>query len=250
LIITEPDYPHHTTSNGGNMNVEKISKIINEYCPANNDAFQDAWLHVLETDRADMHQLYRSIKKAKNKQIKEYFRKKKEISQFNEQGENILDRYKVPAEFDHNDDESVVTVRNDFYKQIAIYFLKEFLLEKQKNRELRKELSNRKLENSHKWRELRQGQLNKETEMLLEKQRRRELLKELSQKKLENSRRWRELRQEELNKKCQIFQKKYELRKKRLDLETYKLGEKRRKTTPFENTLENRMERIENYLKL
>jgi Zn-dependent oligopeptidase len=86
--------------------------------------------------------------------------------------------------------------------------------------------------------------------MLLEKQRRRELLKELSQKKLENSRRWRELRQEELNKKCQIFQKKYELRKKRLDLETYKLGKKRRKTTPFENTLENRMERIENYLKL
>ena len=113
---------------------------------------------------------------------------------------------------------------NDFYKQIAIYFLKEFLLEKQKNRELRKELSNRKLENSHKWRELRQGQLNKEIEMLLEKQRRRELLKDLSQKKLENSRRWRELRQEELNKKCQIFQKKYELRKKRLDLETYKLG--------------------------
>ncbi len=85
--------------------------------------------------------------------------------------------------------------------------------------------------------------------MLLEKQRRRELLKELSQKKLENSLRWRELRQEELNKKCQIFQKKYELRKKRLDLETYKLEKRRRKTTPFENTLENRMERIENYLK-
>ena len=137
-----------------------------------------------------------------------------------------MDRYKVPAEFDHNDDESVVTVRNDFYKQIAIYFLKEFLLEKQKNRELRKELSNRKLENSHKWRELRQGQLNKDTGMLLEKQRRRELLKELSHKKLENSRRWRELRQEELNKKCQIFQNKYELRKRRLYLETYKLGKK------------------------
>jgi hypothetical protein len=232
------------------MNVEEISKTITEYCPANSDVFQDAWLHILETSPEDMHQLYMSIRKAKNKQIKEYFRKKKEISQFDEQGDNILGRYKVPAELDHNDDESVVTVRNDFYRQIAIYFLKEFLLEKQKNRELRKELSNRKLENSHKWRELRQGQLNKKTEMLLEKQRRRELLKELSQKKLENSRRWRELRQEELNKKCQIFQKKYELRKRRLDLETYKLEKKRQSTAPLENSLRDRLEKIENYLKL
>lgn len=195
------------------MRVEEISRTISEYCPANSDAFQDAWLHLLETTPEDMHELHRSIRKAKNKQIKEYFRKKKEISQFDEQGDNILDRYKVPAEFDHNDDESVVTMRNDFYKQIALYFLKEFLSEKQKN-----------------W-ELRQGQLKKETEMLLEKQRRRELLKELSYKKLENSRRWRELRQEELNKKCEIFEKKYELRKKKLDLEVYKLKKKQRKTT-------------------
>jgi len=118
------------------MNVGEISKIIMEHIPSNGDAFQDAWLHLLETDQEDMHQVYHSIKKAKNKRITEYFRKKKEISQFDEQGNNILDRYIMPDELDRNDDESVVTVKNDFYKQIAVYFLKEFLLEKQKNREL------------------------------------------------------------------------------------------------------------------
>ena len=51
----------------------------------------------------------------------------------------------------------------------------------------------------------------------------RELLKEPSYKKLENSRRWRELYQEQLNKKSDRFQKKYELRKRMLDLETHKL---------------------------
>lgn len=208
------------------MNVEEISRIIREHFPSNSDAFQDAWLHLLETDRNGMHQLHRSIKKAKNRKISEYFRKKKEMSQFDEQGDNLLDRYRIPAEFDHNDDGSVVTVKTNFYKQIAIYFLKEFLFEKQKNCELHRELNDKKLENSHKWRELRQGQLNKKTEMLLEKQKRRELLKELSHKKLENSSNWRNLRQEELNKKCEIFQKKYELRKKRIDLEMNKLERK------------------------
>ncbi len=195
------------------MNVGEISRIIKEHIPSNGDAFQDAWLHLLETDRDDMHQLHRSIKKAKNKRITEYFRKKKEISQFDEQGDNILERYIVPAELDINDDESVVTVKNDFYKQIAIYFLKEFLLEKQKNRELR------------------QRQLDIKAEMLLEKQKRRELLKVLSDKKLENSQRWRELFQEQLNKKSEMFQKKYELRKRKLDLETHKLEKKRLQRT-------------------
>src|SRR5271157_2618758 len=181
------------------MNVGEISRMIKEHIPSNGDAFQDVWLHLLETDRGDAHQLYRSIKKAKNRQISEYFRKKKEISQFDEQGDNILDRYIVPAELDISDDESVVTVKKDFYKQIAIYFLKEFLLEKEKNRELR------------------ERQLNIKAEMLLERQRRRELLKELSHKKLENSRKWRELFQERLEKKSEMFQKKYELRKRKLD---------------------------------
>jgi len=72
------------------MNVGEISKIIMEHIPSNGDAFQDAWLHLLETDQEDMHQVYHSIKKAKNKRITEYFRKKKEISQFDEQGNNIL----------------------------------------------------------------------------------------------------------------------------------------------------------------
>lgn len=232
------------------MNAKKISTIISEHFPLNSDAFQDAWLHILETDRDNMHQLYRSIKKAKNKQIKEYFRKKKEISHFAEQGENILDRYRIPAEFDHNDDESVVTVGSDFYKQIAIYFLKEFLLEKQKNWEHRKELSNKKLENSRKWQELRQGQLSKKCEILVEKQKRREFLGELSYKKLENSRRWRELHQDQLNKKYEIFQKKYELCKKRIELEMYKLEKSRQMARSSEKTLYNRLEKIEKSLKV
>ncbi|MGC9976090.1 MAG: hypothetical protein ABSC57_05165 [Syntrophales bacterium] len=66
------------------MNVGEISRIIKEHIPSNDDAFQDAWLHLLETDRDDMHQLYRSIRKAKNRRIMEYFCKKKEISQFDE----------------------------------------------------------------------------------------------------------------------------------------------------------------------
>jgi len=205
------------------MKVEEISRIISEHCPVNSDAFQDVWLHLLETDPDDMHQLYRSIKKAKNKKITEYFRKKKEISQFDEHGENILDRYKVPIEFDHNNDESDTTVAKNFYKQIAIYFLKEFLLEKQKNWELRKKLVDKKLENSHKWRKLRQDQLNKKYEMFVEKQKRWQFRKELIDKNLENSHKWRELRQDQSNKKYEIFHKKFELRKKRLDLEIYKL---------------------------
>jgi hypothetical protein len=250
LNITEHDFSYHTPNDGGIMNVEEISRTISEHCSANSDAFQDTWLYLLETDRDDMHQLYRSIKKAKNKQIKEYFRKKKEISQCAENGDNILERYKVPAEFDRNDDEPVVTVGNDFYKQIAIYFLKEFLLEKQKNWEHRKELSNKKLENSRKWQELRQRQLKTKCEIFVEKQKRRELLRELCYKKLENSRRWRELRQAQLDKKYEMFQKKYELRKKRIELEMYKLEKNRQTARSSENTLHNRLEKIEKSLKL
>lgn len=119
------------------MNVGEISRIIKQHIPSNDDAFQDVWIHLLETDRDDMHQLYRSIRKAKNRRITEYFCKKKEIRQFDEQREDILYRYIVPAELDFDDDESVLTVKTDFYKQIAVYFLKEFPLEKQKNRKLR-----------------------------------------------------------------------------------------------------------------
>jgi len=191
------------------MNVADISRTIKEHIPSNGDAFQDAWLHLLETNQHDVHQLHRSIKKAKNKRITEYFREKKEISQFDEQGDNILERYIVPAEFDTNDDESVVTMKNDFYKQIAMYLLGEFLLEKQKNRELR------------------QRQLDIKAEMLLERRKKRKLLKELTLKKLENSQRWRELFQEQLNKKNDMFQKKYELHMRKLDLETRKLEKKR-----------------------
>jgi len=224
------------------MKVEEISRIISEHCPVNSDAFQDVWLHLLETDPDDMHQLHQSIRKAKNKKITEYFHKKKEISQFDEHGENILDRYKVPIEFEHNN-ESDTTVTRDFYKQIAIYFLKEFLLEKQKNGELRKELGDKKLENSHKWRELRQDQLNKKYEMFVEKKKRWEFRKEVINKKLEISRKWQELRKEQSNKK-------YELRKRRLDLEMNKSGEKRHRARSFEKTLYNRLEEIEKSLKL
>jgi hypothetical protein len=213
------------------MDVREISKIIKEHIPLNGDAFQDVWLHLLETDRDDMNQIYRSIKKAKNRQISEYFRKKKELSQFDEEGDNILDRYIVPAELDINHNESVVTVKNDFYKQIAIYFLKEFLLEKQKNRELR------------------ERQLNITAEMLLEKRKKRKLCEELSYKKLENSRRWRELCQERLNKKSEMFQKKYELHKKKLDLEAYKL-EKKQRTRLTQNVLQKRLTEIEKSIQL
>jgi hypothetical protein len=190
-----------------------------------------------------MHQLHRAIRKAKNKKITEYFRKKKEISQFDEHSENILDRYKIPTEFEHNNDESDTTIAKDFYKEIAIYFLKEFLLEKQKNAELRKKLSNKKLEFSRKWQELRQEQSNKKYEMFVEKQKRWAFRKEVINKKLENSNRWRELRQDQLNKKYDMFQKKYELRKKRLDLEIYK-SENNRRARSSENTLYNRFEEI------
>lgn len=213
------------------MDVREISRIIKEHIPLNGDAFQDVWLHLLETDRDDMHQLHRSIRKAKNRQISEYFRKKRESSQFNEQGDNILDRYIVPAELDINDDESVVTVKNDFYKQIAIYFLKEFLLEKEKNREMR------------------QRQLNIKAEMLLEKQKKRELCEKLSYKKLENSRRWRELCQKRLNKKSEMFQKKYELRERKLDLEADKL-EKKQRTRLTQNALQKRLTKIEKSIQL
>ena len=213
------------------MDEREISKIIKEHIPLNGDAFQDVWLHLLETDRDDVHQLHRSIRKAKNRQISEYFRKKKEISQFDEEGDNILDRYIVPAELDINHNESVVTVKNDFYKQIAIYFLKEFLLEKQKNRELR------------------QRQLNIKSEMLFEKRKKREHREELSHKKLENSKRWRELYHEQLNKKSERFQKKYELCKKKLDLEAYKL-EKMRRTRLTQNALQKRLAEIERALEL
>ena len=232
------------------MKAEEISKIISEQCPVNSDAFQDVWLHLLETDPDDMHQLYRSIRKAKNKKITEYFRKKKEISQFDEHGENILDRYKVPIEFEHNNDESDTTVAKDFYKQIAIYFLNEFLLEKQKNWELRKKLGDKKLENSYKWRKLRQDHLNKKYEIFVEKQKRWEFRKELIDKKLENSHRWRELRQDQLNKKYEIFQKKYELRKRRLDLEMNKSEKKRQRKRAFENMLYNHLGEIEKSLEL
>ncbi|MCX5847704.1 MAG: hypothetical protein NTW12_15335 [Deltaproteobacteria bacterium] len=224
------------------MKVEEISRIISEHCPVNSDAFQDVWLHLLETEPDDMHQLYRSIRKAKNKKITEYFRNKKEISQFDEHGENILDRYKIPTEFEHNN-ESDTSIAKDFYKQIAIYFLKEFLLEKQKNWELRKKLGDKKLENSHKWRELRQDQLNKKYEMFVEKKKRWEFRKEVINKKLEISRKWQELRKEQLNKK-------YELRKRRLDLEACKSEENRQRAKSLENTLHNRLEEIENSLKL
>lgn len=138
----------------------------------------------------------------------------------------------------------------NFYKQIAIYFLKEFLLEKQKNGELRKELGDKKLENSHKWRELRQDQLNKKYEMFVEKKKRWEFRKEVINKKLEISRKWQELRKEQSNKKYEMFQKKYELRKRRLDLEMNKSGKKRHRARSLENTLYNRLEKIEKSLKL
>jgi hypothetical protein len=214
------------------MNVAEISRIIEEHIPSNGDAFQDAWLHLLETDRDDMHQLHRSIRKAKNRQISEYFRKKKETSQFGEEGNNILDRYIVPAELDINDDESVVTVKTDFYKQIAVYFLKEFLLEREKNRELR------------------ERHLNIKAEMLVEKWEKRKLRKELTYKRLENSRRWRELCQERLEKKSEMFQKKYELRKRRLDLEAHKLEKKRRMTRLKEDAIQNRLAKIERSIRL
>ena len=213
------------------MNVAEISRMIREHIPSNGDAFQDAWLHLLETDRDDMHQLHRSIKKAKNRQITEYFRRKKEVSQFDEDGDNVFNRYIVPTEFEINDDESVVTVKNDFYKQIAIYFLKEFLLEKQKNRELH------------------QRQVDMKAEMLLEERKRRELREELSHKKLENSRRWRELCQERLKKKVEMFQKKYELRKRKLDLETCKL-EKARCKRLTRNALQARLVEIEKTIRI
>jgi hypothetical protein len=249
VIKTKSANPDLMADDGENMKVEEISKIISEHCPVNSDAFQDVWLHLLETDPDDMHQLHQSIRKAKNKKITEYFHKKKEISQFDEHGENILDRYKVPIEFEHNN-ESDTTVARDFYKQIAIYFLKEFLLEKQKNGELRKELGDKKLENSHKWRELRQDQLNKKYEMFVEKKKRWEFRKEVINKKLEISRKWQELRKKQSNKKYEMFQKKYELRKRSLDLEMNKLGEKRHRTRSFENTLYNRLKKIEKSLKL
>ncbi len=213
------------------MDVREISRIIKEHIPLNGDAFQDVWLHLLETDRDDINQIHRSIRKAKNRRITEYFRKKKEVSQVDEQGDNILDRYIVPAELEINDNESVVTVKNDFYRQIAIYFLKEFLLEKQKNRELR------------------QRQLDMKAQTLLERQKKRELLKELSNKKLENSQRWRELYRDQLNKKNEIFQKKYELRKRKLDLEAEKL-EKKQRTRLTQNALQTRLTKIEKSIQL
>jgi hypothetical protein len=71
--------------------------------------------------------------------------------------------------------------------------------------------------------ELHQEQLNKKCEICVEKRKRRELLRELSYKKLENSRRWQELRQAQLDKKYEMFQKKYELRKKELNEKGYRL---------------------------
>jgi hypothetical protein len=249
VIKTKSAYQDHMADDGGTMKVEEISRIISEHFPVNSDAFQDVWLHLLETDPDDMHQLHQSIRKAKSKKITEYFHKKKEISQFDDHGENILDWYKVPIEFEHNN-ESDTTVARDFYKQIAIYFLREFLLEKQKNGELRKDLCDKKLENSHKWRELRQNQLNKKYEMFVEKKKRWEFRKEVINKKLEISRKWQELRKKQSNKNYEMFQKKYELRKRSLDLEMNKSEKKQLRARSFENTLYTRLEKIEKSLKL
>jgi hypothetical protein len=84
----------------------------------------------------------------------------------------------------------------------------------------------------------------------VEKKKRWEFRKEVSNKKLEISRKWQELRKKQSNKKYEMFQKKYELRKRSLDLEMNKLGEKRHRTRSFENTLYNRLKKIEKSLKL
>jgi hypothetical protein len=67
---------------------------------------------------------------------------------------------------------------------------------------------------------------------------------------LEISRKWQELRKKQSNKKYEMFQKKYELCKRSLDLEMNKSGEKRHRTRSFENTLYNRLRKIEKSLKL
>jgi TolB-like protein len=75
-------------------------------------------------------------------------------------------------------------------------------------------------------------------------------MREFSYKKLENSRRWRKLRQEQLNKKFEMFEKKYETHKKRIELDMYKLVEVRSRARSWGNTLHRRLEKIEESLKL
>jgi hypothetical protein len=86
--------------------------------------------------------------------------------------------------------------------------------------------------------------------MFVEKQKMWQFRKELIDKNLRNSQKWRELLQDQLSKKYEIFQKKYELRKRRLDLETNKSEKKRQRKRAFENMLHNHLGEIEKSFKL
>ena len=130
------------------LNEHEINSCLQPFLGRYEDSFQQAWVDILESNPQTLEEITPIIRRVRNKAIKQYFNKKyREVSLYKPIGKNMDERFTLesilgnPANENTEDKENG---HNAIYKKMADFLIGEYLDQKNRNLELRRERDSHK----------------------------------------------------------------------------------------------------------
>ncbi len=131
-----------------NLNENEVNNYLQPFFGRYKDSFQQAWVEILECNPQTLEEITPIIRRVRNKDIKEYMNKKyREESLYKPIGKNRDEKFTLESILEspgNEDTEDKENGHNAIYKKMADFLIGEYLDQKNRNLELRRERDNHK----------------------------------------------------------------------------------------------------------
>jgi len=130
------------------LNETEVNNYLQPFLGRYEDSFQEAWVHILECNPQTLQEITPIIKRVRNKDIKEYMNKKyREVSLYTPIGKNRDGKFTLESVLEapgNGNTEDKENGHNAIYKKMADFLIGEYLDQKNRNLELKREQDNHK----------------------------------------------------------------------------------------------------------
>ena len=130
------------------LNETEVINHLQPFLGQHEDSFQQAWVDILESDPQTLQEITPIIRRVRNKAIREYWNKKhREVSLYKPIGKNRDEKFTLESVLEapgNENTEDKENGHNAIYKKMADFLIGEYLDQKNRNLELRRERDSHK----------------------------------------------------------------------------------------------------------
>jgi len=133
---------------GMNLNETEVNNYLRPFFGRYEDSFQQAWVDLLECNPQTLEEVTPIVRSVRNKAIKQYLNKKyREVSLYTPIGKNRDEKFTLESVLEapgNENTEDKENGHNAIYKKMADFLIGEYLDQKNRNLELRRERDSHK----------------------------------------------------------------------------------------------------------